>query len=92
MYVHTCIMLHTYMCTSTQNTQMCAYVCVKVHGYTLESKNDFLKWWISLSLFISCNSMLTAVDANGFVPQERRAIVSMLYPTLSTHINWNRFI
>ena len=67
----------TYICTYTNHTQMCAYVYMQFHGYTLESKNGFLKQKISLgsvSLSTVCNSMLTATDTDGFVPQERELL------------------
>lgn len=63
---------YTHMCVYTCITQMCT-ISVQLHGYTLESRSGFPKREISLGsphLTTACNSMLTAMDIYGFVPQE----------------------
>lgn len=68
-YIHTRVHMH--------NTHKCVHMYVYKSMATLKSKNGFLKQRISLgslSLSTACNSMLTAVDADGFVPQERELL------------------
>jgi len=69
--MHQVTYMHVYMYITHAN------VCIQLCGYTLESKNSFLKQRMSLgslSLFTACNSMLTVMDADGFAPQERELL------------------